>query len=55
MTASADGSAILSVHPTDPVAFASWLHWLGPAFGDGLRQIYSILASLRIALGGTLV
>jgi hypothetical protein len=55
MIASVDGSAILSVRPTDPVAFASWVHWLGPTFGGGLCQNCSILASLRIALGGTLV
>jgi hypothetical protein len=46
MIASADGSTILSVHPTDLVAFASWLHWLGPAFNGSLCQIYSIFASL---------
>jgi hypothetical protein len=39
MVASADGSGILSVHPNDTVDFASWLHWLGPAFVGDLCQI----------------
>jgi hypothetical protein len=46
MTASADDSAIPSVYPTDPVAFACWLHWLGLAFGGGLCRTCIILASL---------
>jgi hypothetical protein len=46
MIASVDGSAILSLHPTDPVAFVSWPRWLGPAFSVGLCQILSILVLL---------